>query len=108
MDIGSQKILEIILGKSMGHLTDMDIDFLLARRSYVADKDFERLGIDVTAEIAKRANPSAPQAETPTVAPVEKKKVSQMNKTELLAEAAALGVVVPEGSTNDAIRALLA
>jgi len=102
MDKGTQKILEFILAKNEGQVTDEDKAFLLARRSYVSSQDFERLGIDVDAELANRegAKDSEESGET-------KKPLSKMTKAELLAEAASRGVAVPEDATNDAIRELL-
>lgn len=75
MDIGSQKILELILGKSVGTITEEDRKFLIARRSYVTDKDFERLGIDIAAEVAAIEKASAP--EVAEEKPVAKKPVAK-------------------------------
>ena len=104
MDKGTQKILEFILAKNEGQVTDEDKAFLLARRSYVSSQDFERLGINIEEELAKREGnqESTQDGETP-----EKKPLSKMTKAELLAEAASRGVAVPEDATNDAIRELL-
>ena len=103
MDKGTQKILEFILAKNEGQVTDEDKAFLLARRSYVSSQDFERLGINVDVELAKRDGAK----ETSKEADAEKKPLSKMTKPELLAEAASRGISVPEDATNDAIRELL-
>ena len=103
MDKGTQKILEFILAKNEGQVTDEDKAFLLARRSYVSSQDFERLGINVDVELAKRDGAK----ETSKEADAEKKPLSKMTKPELLAEAASRGIAVPEDATNDAIRELL-
>ena len=103
MDKGTQKILEFILAKNEGQVTDEDKAFLLARRSYVSSQDFERLGINIDVELAKRDGAK----ETSKEADAEKKPLSKMTKPELLAEAASRGIAVPEDATNDAIRELL-
>lgn len=113
MDQGTKKILEFILGKNEGQITDEDRAFLLARRSYVSSQDFERLGINLSEELAKRESGSETKSEKEVpkevsdVASKKKEPLSKMNKEELLAEAKARGVDVPEGSTNDEIRSLL-
>ena len=104
MDKWTQKILEFILAKNEGQVTDEDKAFLLARRSYVSSQDFERLGINVDVELAKREGAKeTDEGEVNT----EKKPLSKMTKPELLAEAASRGIAVPEDATNDAIRELL-
>lgn len=99
MDKGTKMILEIILAKNAGQITDEDRSFLLARRSYVSSQEFERLGINLEDELGKIDGPKEPEG--------EKKPLSKMTKTELLAEAASRGVAVPDDATNDAIRELL-
>jgi len=96
-------ILDLILKKTPGTLTEEDKIFLLARRSYVTRQQLELLGIDLDQELEKRATPEEKQpAETSTVKPF-----SKMTKPELLAEAAKLGIAVPDEATNDQIRELL-
>ena len=109
MDKGTQKILEFILAKNEGQVTDEDKAFLLARRSYVSSQDFERLGINVDVELAKREGKkeSEGSGETSYESGETKKPLSKMTKPELLAEAASRGVAVPDDATNDAIRELL-
>lgn len=68
-------ILDLILEKSVGTITEEDRSFLIARRSYVSDKDFERLGIDIAAEVAKIEASAAPEAEEEK--PVAKKPVAK-------------------------------
>jgi hypothetical protein len=90
MDKGSELILAEILKKTQGEITDYDRQFLRARRSYVSTAELERLGVTLEEEV---------KAEKP---------LSQMNKGELLAKAAEMGVQVPDGATtNKEIVALL-
>jgi len=123
MDKGSELILDLILKKSEGQVTEEDRAFLRARRGYVPEGELKRLGIlddeapvsagEATAPVTEPvapavvpevavAAPVAPVAETPASKPV-----SQMNKEELLALAASRGVAVPEGATNAQLKALL-
>lgn len=124
MDKGSELILDLILKKSEGQVTEEDRMFLRARRGYVPEGELKRLGIldeeaPVSAGVATApvttepvapavvpevavAAPAAPVTETPASKPV-----SQMNKEELLALAASRGVAVPEGATNAQLKALL-
>lgn len=102
MDAGSEKIVEFILAKNEGTITDEDRAFLLARRSYVPDKEFERLGITLPG--SENSNPEGRPAGG-TGAP--EKKLAQMNKAELLMVANAKGIIVPDGATNDQIRELI-
>lgn len=104
MDQGSKMILDLILAKTPGQITEEDVNFLLARRSYVSSQDFERLGLSLPELLAKRDGGS-PKVETGEQA--EKKPLSKMNKEELIAEAASRGIAVPEGATNEAMRSLL-
>lgn len=112
MDKGTQKILEFILAKNEGQVTDEDKAFLLARRSYVSSQDFERLGINIEEELAKREGAKDPEEsgdaqKDPEESGETKKPLSKMTKAELLAEASSRGIAVPEDATNDAIRELL-
>lgn len=122
LDKGSELILDLILKKSEGQVTEEDRVFLRARRSYVPESELRRLGVDVeervpvsageeTAPVTEPVAPavSAPVAPVAPVAtePVATKPVSQMNKEELLALAASRGVAVPEGATNAQLKALL-
>jgi hypothetical protein len=90
MDQGSKLILEKILAKTPGEITETDKEFLRARRSYVSHADLERLG----------AIPEEPVN-------TKEKPLSQMNKTELIAKAAEMGVQVPDGAKNKEIVELL-
>lgn len=94
-------ILDLILKKTPGTLTEEDKIFLLARRSYVTRQQLELLGIDLDAELANRAPAEEKQPETTA------KPLSKMTKPELLAEAAKMGIAVPDEATNDQIRELL-
>lgn len=121
MDKGSELILELILKKSEGQITEEDRAFLRARRGYVPEGELKRLGIldgevpigagEATAPVTEPVAPavSAPVAPVAPVAtePAAAKPVSQMNKEELLALAASRGVAVPEGATNAQLKALL-
>lgn len=121
MDKGSELILDLILKKSEGQVTEEDRAFLRARRGYVTEGELKRLGIldeeaPVSAGVATApvTEPVAPAVSAP-VAPVSpvvtetvaSKPVSQMNKEELLALAVSRGVAVPEGATNAQLKALL-
>lgn len=121
MDKGSELILELILKKSEGQVTEEDRAFLRARRGYVPEGELKRLGIlddeapvsagEATAPVTEPVAPAVSAPVTP-VAPVATepaatKPVSQMNKEELLALAASRGVTVPEGATNAQLKALL-
>lgn len=103
MDTGSQMILDLILKKTPGTLTEEDRIFLMARRSYVTRQQFELLGIDLDAELEKRA----PSEEKQPMDASTTKPLSKMTKPELLAEAAKMGITVPDEATNDQIRELL-
>jgi len=122
MDKGSELILDLILKKSEGQVTEEDRAFLRARRGYVPEGELKRLGIldeeaPVNAGVATApvtTEPVAPAVTAPVApaAPVvaqsaAAKPVSQMNKEELLALAASRGVAVPEGATNAQLKALL-
>lgn len=96
-------IIDLILAKTPGQVTEEDKNFLLARRSYVTRQQFELLGIDLDAELEKRA----PSEEKQPVDASTKKPLSKMTKPELLAEAAKMGIAVPDEATNDQIRELL-
>lgn len=104
MDTGSQMILDLILKKTPGTLTEEDRTFLMARRSYVTRQQFELLGVDLDAELAKR-NPVEDQQ--PEALDVSAKPLSKMTKPELLAHAAKMGIAVPDEATNEQIRELL-
>lgn len=97
-------ILDLILAKTPGQVTEEDKSFLLARRSYVSSQEFERLGLNL-AELLAKLDGVSQEAQGEEVA--EKKPLSKMNKEELLAEAASRGIAVPEGATNEAMRSLL-
>lgn len=121
MDKGSELILDLILKKSEGQITEEDRIFLRARRSYVPAGELARLGVVVDDEATSAGEATAPVTEpvAPAVSapvapvapvvtePVATKPVSQMNKEELLALAASRGVTVPEGAANAQLKALL-
>lgn len=104
LDKGSELILELILAKTAGTLTEEDVNFLVARRSYVTRQQFELLGIDLDAELARR---SGVKQEEKREVETEKKPLSKMTKAELLEEAKTRGVTVAEDATNDEIREAL-
>jgi UTP:GlnB (protein PII) uridylyltransferase len=89
MDEVSKRKLDDILAKKPETLSETEKEVLRARRSYLTPSQ-KRDFADVLTE----------EEEAP-------KNLSQMNKAELLAEAAAKGVEVPEGATNKTIRNLL-
>jgi uncharacterized membrane protein len=130
MDSKSKEMLDSIRAKRPAELNDTEKGILRARRTYLSESeltDFAEIlndGEEVKPEVSAPAEavsapveatseavatpevpvdlPAAPVDETPS-----KKAVSQMNKTELLAEATERGVDVPEGASNAAIRELL-
>lgn len=120
MDKGSELILDLILKKSEGQITEEDRIFLRARRSYVPESELRRLGAFVEEPVPVSASEASAPVVTEPVAPVvtapvapvaeetaSEKPVAKMNKEELLALAVSRGVAVPEGATNAQLKALL-
>jgi len=113
MDTGSQLTVELILKKSAGTIKEIDKKYLLARRSYIPEAEFRRLGIELPeteadagkAPVAESGN--LPEGDGSSSSEGEKKVYSRMNKSELMAEAMERGIDVPEGATNPVIAGLL-
>ncbi len=91
MDEASKRTLDGILAKRPEELNELEISILRARRSYLKESQKRDFAVHLKQEETQK----------------EQKTLSQMNKAELLAEAEAKGVKVPEGATNEEIRSLL-
>lgn len=73
LDKGSELILGLILAKEPGQVTEEDVKWLHARRSYVSQGDLDRLGVSfdgMEGFPAKESEPEAP-AESEQSEPVE-------------------------------------
>lgn len=95
MDAESKKVLDAILERDKDTLSQEELAFVMARRSYLSTEDKKRFSKEIDLHEDGKLF-------------VAEKSVEEMNSKELKAKAKALGVEVKRGAKDDDIREAIA